>query len=116
MALQIELERIVDNDEDKWWRLISTPQGWDEWFTTNAKFTQGTYETDDGDHGTFSEIIPYSSITFTWENPKHATGSSVRFSVEPNLVRITHFDIPTESLSKELEAAWNRVADKLADR
>ncbi len=21
MALQIELERIVDNDEDKWWRL-----------------------------------------------------------------------------------------------
>lgn len=77
-------------------------------------FTKGTYETDDGDYGTFTEIIPYSSIEFTWENPKHQPASKVRFAVDEGVVRISHFDLATESLAKELEFAWNRVADKLA--
>jgi hypothetical protein len=114
MAFEIEVERTVEPDEDKWWWIMSMPQGWDLWFTENAVFTQGTYETDNGDFGKFTEIVPYSSMTFTWENPKHPAGSSVRFSVGEDSVRIAHFDIPTEELAKELEAAWNRVADKLA--
>jgi uncharacterized protein YndB with AHSA1/START domain len=114
MAFDIEIVRQVEGDTGKWWSLVGTPAGWDQWFTTNAVFTKGTYQTDDGDYGTFTEIIPYSSIEFTWENPKHQATSNVRFAVDVGVVRITHTDLAIESLAKELEAAWNRVADKLA--
>ncbi|MEO7453298.1 MAG: hypothetical protein ABIV13_00870 [Fimbriimonadales bacterium] len=114
MAYQIEIEREVEGNSDKWWSLIGTPTGWDKWFTTNAVFTKGTYQTDDGDYGTLTDIIPYSCLEFTWENPKHQPTSNVRFSIDEGIVSITHSDIATESLAKELEAAWNKVADKLA--
>jgi uncharacterized protein YndB with AHSA1/START domain len=114
MAFGIEIVRFVDDDVNKWWAIVSTPAGWDLWFSKETVFTQGTYETADGDHGTFTEIMPFNSITFTWENSKHPAGSSVRFAVDDGVVRIAHFDIPTESMKEELERAWNRVADKLA--
>jgi uncharacterized protein YndB with AHSA1/START domain len=114
MAFDIEIVRHVEGDTGKWWNLIGTPAGWDRWFTTNAVFSKGTYQTDDGDYGTLTDIIPYSSIEFTWENPKHQPTSIVRFAFDGGIVRINHSDIATESLAKELEAAWNKVADKLA--
>ncbi len=115
---EVDLTTSLATSADQAWLLISTPSGWDRWFTTGAAFQPragARYTTADGDTGTIISA-ERPTIRFTWEHPKHPPGSEVTISLagSPVSARLHHQAIPSRELADELRKAWTFVLGRLS--
>lgn len=114
----------INAPTDVVWAAVSSPQGWNKWFTSGAAFNcaEGErYTTADGDTGRFTSIVPGRLVAFTWEHAKHPPGSIVTARLDPDgegstKLHLTHGPWERTEHAKELEAAWTNILGVLKRR
>lgn len=116
-----DVTRTIDCGIRKAYAAWRDPARLSVWFTTKAEQefrAGGRYSNADGDCGVFLAIEPLRRIRFTWENPRHHTGSSVevRFARKEDgrtLIRVSHGRLAAKKEAEDLKGAWSWALDSL---
>lgn len=118
---EVAVRRTVPVDARTAFRAVSQPEGWNGWFTSDARMDLregGAYETADGDVGTFLLVAPPTRLRMTWEHQQHCPGTVVEFLVEDrgagrSTVEVRHTKIPDEAGYQDMKSGWQGAMDQL---
>lgn len=112
--------RSIKAEPDRVFKAFQDPQDLNEWFTKGAVVdfrVGGRYENQDGDSGEFLEIDSPRLLAFTWEQPEHEPGSSVRVELTrrrtATAVSIEHLNLASFEEVCDLNIGWNWALDSL---
>ncbi len=91
------------------------------WFSDNVEsdpVVGGKYNNEDGDTGSYLELIPARKIHMTWNNAKAGKGSLLTITLRPDgtgrtVVQITHANLKAEKSIPGFREGWNWALDSL---
>lgn len=126
----VNVSRTIAATVEEAWSLVSTPEGWNRWFTSKADFAAEPgqpYRNADHDVGVFLKVVPphapnsygeVARIEFTWDRSDPAPGSRVSIQILQKAsgkatVALTHDLIPSEADCASLKEGWTACLDKL---
>ena len=110
----LSVQRTVAASVDEAFAAWSEPAHLDRWFSsaTRGEFHEGgRYSNADGDSGEYRKIVHHRLIRFTWENPRHGSGSlvTVEFTekeADKVTVRISHEGLANRHEVEDLKTGW----------
>jgi uncharacterized protein YndB with AHSA1/START domain len=118
----VEVSRHIAAPPQRVYDAWLTPADWDGWFTHASQIDArvgGRYLNGDGDTGEYLELMPASTIIFTWDNPTSCPGSVVEVTLTPAAdgtdLLLRHTGLPQPETGRgEMVDGWGWALDNLA--
>ena len=118
----LTLSRRVTGAPERVFAAWTSAEALSGWFTRDPvvePWVGGRYRNADGDAGRFLTVLPPRRLSFTWENPGHAPGTTVTVEFETaapgeTLVKLRHFGFDGPDAVADLAEGWTGALDALA--